>query len=125
MSTVTSKTETTQPKTATRTQAYVELTKTRITTMVLVTFVCAAIVASVAAGEPSIDYGKLLAGFIGMLFIACSGNAMNMYIERYTDFRMQRTASRPLPAQELTTAEVATFGAVSYTHLTLPTIYSV
>ena len=115
MSTVTSKPETTQPETATRTrtQAYVELTKTRITTMVLVTFVCAAIVASVAAGQPSVDYGKLLAGFIGMLFIACSGNAMNMYIERYTDFLMKRTASRPLPAQELTTAEVATFGAIT------------
>ena len=114
MSTVTSKPETTQPETATRTrtQAYVELTKTRITTMVLVTFVCAAIVASVAAGLP-VDYGKLLAGFIGMLFIACSGNAMNMYIERYTDFLMKRTASRPLPAKELTTAEVATFGAIT------------
>ena len=81
MSTVTSNPETTQPNAATRTrtQAYVELTKTRITTMVLLTFVCAAVLASVAIGKP-VDPGTFLCGLIGMLFIACSGNAMNMYV---------------------------------------------
>ena len=49
-----------------------------------------------------------------MLFIACSGNAMNMYVERYSDFLMQRTSKRPLPAKELTTVEVATFGAITF-----------
>ena len=115
MSTVTSNPETTQPDAATRTrtQAYVELTKTRITTMVLLTFVCAAVLASVAIGKP-VDPGTFLCGLIGMLFIACSGNAMNMYVERYSDFLMQRTSKRPLPAKELTTVEVATFGAITF-----------
>lgn len=81
--------------------------------MVLLTFVCAAVLAGVAAGKP-VEFGTLLAGTIGMLFIACSGNAMNMYVERYSDFLMPRTAKRPLPAKELTTAEVATFGAITF-----------
>ena len=81
--------------------------------MVLLTFVCAAVLASVAIGERP-DLGTLLAGIIGMLFIACSGNAMNMYVERYSDFLMPRTAKRPLPAKELTPAEVATFGAITF-----------
>ena len=115
MSTVTSKPGTIQSETAprTRTQAYVELTKTRITTMVLLTFVCAAVLAGVSAGKP-VEFGTLLCGVAGMLFIACSGNAMNMYVERYTDFLMPRTAKRPLPAKELTTVEVATFGAITF-----------
>ena len=84
--------------------------------MVLLTFVCAAVLAGVAAGKPVGfgNFGTLLAGVIGMFFIACSGNAMNMYVERYTDFLMPRTAKRPLPARELTTAEVATFGAITF-----------
>ena len=81
--------------------------------MVLLTFACAAVLASVAAGKP-VDPGTFLCGLIGMLFIACSGNAMNMYVERYSDFLMQRTSKRPLPAKELTTVEVATFGAITF-----------
>ena len=81
--------------------------------MVLLTFVCAAVLASVAIGKP-VDPGTFLCGLIGMLFIACSGNAMNMYVERYSDFLMQRTSKRPLPARELTTVEVATFGAITF-----------
>ena len=81
--------------------------------MVLLTFVCAAVLASVAIGKP-VDLGNFLCGLIGMLFIACSGNAMNMYVERYSDFLMQRTSKRPLPAKELTTVEVATFGAITF-----------
>ena len=82
--------------------------------MVLLTFVCAAVLASVAATGELPEFGTLLAGTIGMLFIACSGNAMNMYVERYSDYLMPRTAKRPLPAKELTTVEVATFGAVTF-----------
>ena len=81
--------------------------------MVLLTFACAAVLASVAVGKP-VDLGTFLCGLIGMLFIACSGNAMNMYVERYSDFLMQRTSKRPLPARELTTVEVATFGAITF-----------
>jgi len=93
-----------------RVQAYVELTKMRITVMVLVTFVVAAALA--ANGLP--DLWAMFFGSIGMLLlVAASGNAMNMYVERYSDFLMPRTAGRPLPAQKLEPTEVAIFGAAT------------
>ena len=90
-------------------QAYIELTKMRITVMVLVTFVVAAALA--AQGVPNL--WAMFYGSIGMLLVAASGNAMNMYVERYSDFLMPRTAGRPLPAQRLKPMEVAIFGAAS------------
>ena len=93
-----------------RWSAYVELTKLRISVMVLVTFVVAAVLA--AGGSVSIPV--LLCAMVGMLAIASSGNAMNMYLERYSDFLMKRTQTRPLPDQRLSSTEVATFGAVSF-----------
>jgi protoheme IX farnesyltransferase len=92
-----------------RWSAYVELTKLRISVMVLVTFVVAAVLA--AGGSVSVPV--LLCAMVGMLAIAASGNAMNMYVERYSDFLMKRTQTRPLPDQRLSATEVATFGAVS------------
>ena len=96
-----------------RWQAYVELTKLRISIMVLITFVVAAVLAAHAAGV-SIALPQLLAALVGMFLVAASGNAMNMYLERYTDFLMPRTAQRPLPAQKLSASEVVTFAAVTF-----------
>lgn len=90
-----------------RIQAYVELTKMRISVMVLVTFIVAAALA--AEGMPNLSV--MFWGSLGMLFVAASGNAMNMYLERYSDFQMPRTANRPLPAKKLSASEVAFFGA--------------
>ena len=81
--------------------------------MVLITFVVAAVLAAHEAGV-AISISQLLAALIGMFLIAASGNAMNMYIERYTDFLMPRTAQRPLPAQKLSASEVATFAAITF-----------
>ena len=97
----------------TRVQAYMALTKMRISVMVLFTFAVAAILAAHATGTP-LNLGVLMGALIGMLMVAASGNAMNMYIERYSDCLMPRTAKRPLPAQQLSTIEVATFGAVTF-----------
>lgn len=101
-----------EPVSRTRVQAYVELTKARITLMVLLTYATAAVLAAITAGT-SLTFGNMLCGLIGMILIASSGNAMNMYLERYSDFLMPRTANRPLPASELTTSEVVTFVSVS------------
>ena len=88
--------------------AYAELTKLRIGIMVLFTF-C---VAGVLAAGLSVDLLTLFYATIGMFLIAGSGNAMNMYLERYTDFLMPRTANRPLPAQKLSSMEVVLFAVV-------------
>jgi len=95
-----------------RLQAYFELTKMRISVMVLITYAVAGILAAVTTGV-DIPSGVLLAGLIGMLLVAASGNAANMYIERYSDYLMPRTATRPLPSMRLSAAEVALFTAVT------------
>ncbi|MDG1874250.1 MAG: heme o synthase [Mariniblastus sp.] len=100
------------PQEKTRFQAYVELTKLRISVMVLLTFAVAAFLAA-AEAQVGISVISFLGALVGMLGVASSGNAMNMYLERYSDFLMPRTAGRPLPGQRLSSTEVATFGAVS------------
>ncbi|MFT5301402.1 MAG: protoheme IX farnesyltransferase [Mariniblastus sp.] len=97
-----------------RVQAYVALTKLRISVMVLLTFAVAAVLAANADPDVSIGFGWMFAALVGMLMIASSGNAMNMYLERYSDFLMPRTAGRPLPAQRLSANEVASFAAVTF-----------
>ena len=97
------------PNSDSRVQAYIELTKMRISVMVLVTFIVAAALA--ADGMPSLSI--MFWGSLGMMFVCASGNAMNMFLERYSDFLMPRTANRPLPAQKLSATEVAIFGAAT------------
>ena len=95
---------------AARWRAYAELTKLRISVMVLFTFG----VAGVIAAGLNVDLFTLFYATVGMALIASSGNAMNMYLERYTDFMMPRTANRPLPAQKLTATEVVLFVAICF-----------
>ena len=97
------------PSETSRVSTFLELAKLRITVMVLVTFIVAAALS--AQGLPNLSL--MFFGSIGMLFVAASGNAMNMYIERYSDFLMPRTANRPLPAKRLEASEVAIFGAAT------------
>ena len=113
MSVLTTNQEMAVPQEVSLTQAYVALTKLRISLMVLMTFAVAAVL-SAHVTETSMGLGTLLGALAGMLMIASSGNAMNMYLERYTDFLMARTAKRPLPAQRLSAHEVATFAAVTF-----------
>jgi len=93
-----------------RLSAFLELTKMRISIMVVLTFIVAAIISQPQFINPML----LLWGTIGCLLVCFSGNAMNMFVERKTDSLMPRTAGRPLPAAKLTSAEVLIFGAVTF-----------
>jgi len=93
-----------------RLSAYAELTKLRISVMVLLTY----LIAGMLAANAEMSLARLAWGAIAMALIAASGNALNMYLERYTDFLMPRTATRPLPAQRLGPTEVALFAAVCF-----------
>jgi heme o synthase len=95
-----------------RVGAFLELTKMRISVMVLLTFAVAGILEARLAGI-GVGWSVLSWGLIGMLLVAASGNAMNMFIERYTDFLMARTAVRPLPTQRLSSSDVALFSAIT------------
>ncbi len=91
---------------------YVELSKPRISVMVLLTVAVAALI-SVPAGGTA-DVWKVVHAMIGLLLVSASGCALNQYLERYVDWMMPRTAQRPLPDLRLTSLQVAVFGAVTF-----------
>ncbi len=93
-----------------RRAAFWELTKPKISAMVLISIVVSGLVA--ASGTPGL--WPLLHVAVGMFLVAASGNAMNMYLERYTDPLMARTAKRPLPDRRLSSLDVLNFGAITF-----------
>ena len=76
---------------------YIELTKPRITVMVVVSVAITAFVASWGQPDPII----VLHALVGTLMTASSASGMNQWMERDLDARMPRTQNRPLPANRL------------------------
>ena len=99
-----------QPRTALLARAldYVELTKPRIAILELVVVLAAGVVASWGQPRPAILFNAM----IGTLLIAASASAANQWLERHRDARMDRTASRPLPAGRLSSAEALAFACI-------------
>jgi heme o synthase len=97
-------------RSATRTRfvAYAELTKPRISLMVLFTVVIGGVLATGGRVEPLL----LLHTVLGTTLVAAGASALNMYLERRADARMRRTENRPLPAARLRPREALLFGAV-------------
>ena len=62
--------------------------------------------------------------FLGSLFMRSAGCIVNDIFDRDFDKKVERTKNRPLASGKISIF-LASFFAVSYTHLTLPTIYSV
>src|SRR5262245_42927044 len=87
---------------------YLELTKPRIAVLELVVVLAAGVVASWNQPQPVV----LLNAMIGTLLVAASASAANQWLERHRDARMDRTASRPLPALRLSGAEALTFACL-------------
>ena len=72
---------------------YLELSKSRIVLMVLITTA-----AGYAIGARPFDAIALLHTLIGTALVAAGTNALNQYVERDRDAMMKRTRHRPLPA---------------------------
>jgi protoheme IX farnesyltransferase len=89
-----------------RSRDYLELTKPRISLMVLVTVTISQLVAL----SGSLSLALLLPTLIGTALVAASASAWNQLLEKDQDGRMERTAGRPLPAGRLGMAEVVVFG---------------
>lgn len=88
---------------------YVELTKPRISILVLVTVAISAFVARWGVLD-----GVLLAhALLGTTLVAASASALNQWLERRTDALMPRTIDRPLPAGRLSSGEVLVFGVAT------------
>jgi protoheme IX farnesyltransferase len=89
-----------------RTSVYLELTKPRITVMVMLTVAFGYVLAPTAA-----DPWTLLHVLLGTA-LSCSGaGALNQYIERDRDIFMDRTRFRPLPAHRVSPGIVLALGA--------------
>jgi protoheme IX farnesyltransferase len=89
-----------------RISAFVELTKPRITTLVLLTTA-----AGFFLGTPGAFSFTLFANTMISVALLCSGvSALNEWMERDLDALMRRTASRPLPTGRLTPRAAFAFG---------------
>jgi protoheme IX farnesyltransferase len=88
---------------------YVELTKPKISVLVLVTVAVAMFVGN--WGPPS--SWLLFHTLAGTALVAASASALNQRLERATDALMARTAGRPLPAGRLGEREALVFGGVT------------
>ncbi|HXF42087.1 MAG TPA: heme o synthase [Blastocatellia bacterium] len=89
-----------------RIAAFVDLTKPRITFLVVLTAAAGFCMGS-ASG---IDYVALFNMSVGIALLSSGIATLNQYIERDLDRLMRRTESRPLPSGKLTPVEAAMFG---------------
>src|SRR5438132_8757281 len=85
---------------------YVELTKPRITLMVVLT----AFVGYALGATGSLLTGRLAAALVGTALVAAGASCLNMVLERRTDSLMLRTRNRPLPAGRLRAPEAFAWG---------------
>jgi protoheme IX farnesyltransferase len=85
---------------------FVLLTKPRVVLMVLVTTLVGFHIGSVGAPEPL----RLLHALIGTGLAAAGALALNQFLERDVDGRMERTRRRPLPDKRLRPTEALYFG---------------
>jgi protoheme IX farnesyltransferase len=86
--------------------AYWELTKPRVSALVL-----AVAVAGFWLGSPNaLDWSVLIGMVVGVAFLAAGIFALNQYMERGPDGEMRRTETRPLPSRRISPAEALWFG---------------
>jgi protoheme IX farnesyltransferase len=86
---------------------WVELTKPRITTMVLFT----TLVGFVTASPNQVHLPALAIALLGTGFVAAGAAVLNQVMERDTDALMLRTRDRPLPAGRVSPTDASVFGA--------------
>jgi heme o synthase len=89
-----------------RVSAYVELTKPRITSLIVLTSAAGFAVGSRGA----INYVALLQAMIGIALLSSGIATLNQFMERDLDGLMRRTAGRPLPTGRLLPFEALWFG---------------
>ncbi len=90
---------------------FLELTKPRITAMVVLTTVVGMVLAWPSA-ENRASAWLVAATVLGTAFLAAGASALNMWLEREQDRRMDRTHRRPLPGNRLEPDHALAFGAI-------------
>lgn len=94
---------------------YLELSKSRIVLMVVITTAAGYLFAA-----DHVSPLLLLHTLLGTALVAAGTNALNQYVEREHDAKMQRTRSRPLPAGRISARAALVF---SYAVAILGTVY--
>ena len=89
-----------------RFSAFLELTKPRITFLIVLTSAAGFALGSSA----SIDYTLLTQAMFGIALLSSGIATLNQYMERDLDLLMRRTANRPLPSGKLMPWEALAFG---------------
>lgn len=89
-----------------RLYAYLELTKPRITFLIVLTSAAGFCLGAVGA----INYLLLTHAMIGIALLSSGIATLNQYMERDLDARMRRTAARPLPTGKLLPLEACALG---------------
>src|ERR1043166_3688721 len=89
-----------------RAGAYVELTKPRITTLIVLTSAAGFALGSTGA----VNYVGLAHTMIGIALLSSGIGTLNQFMERDLDGLMRRTADRPLPSGRLFPFEALWFG---------------
>lgn len=89
-----------------RSMSYIALTKPDVSFLVVLTTLAG--YALGAAGP--LDWMRMAHTVIGTTLVAAGTSALNHYLERDSDARMRRTASRPLPSGAIAPAEALWFG---------------
>lgn len=89
-----------------RVAAFVELTKPRITFLIVLT----AAAGFAMASSGSVDFALLSKAMFGIALLSSGIATLNQYMERDLDLLMRRTATRPLPSGKLMPWEALTFG---------------
>ena len=90
-----------------RIAALVELTKPRITFLIVLTSAAGFYLAS----PGNVNYRLLLSAMFGITLLSSGVATINQYMERDLDGLMRRTANRPLPSGRLLPWEALWFGA--------------
>ena len=87
-------------------KSFLMLTKPIVVTLLLVTTFAGMVIGARAWPDLSLTFWTLLGGFLA----AGGSGAMNQYIDRFDDEKMQRTQKRPIPSGKLTSGEGLAFG---------------
>jgi protoheme IX farnesyltransferase len=98
--------ETVRPSAGAVARDYLELSKSRIVLMVVITTA-----AGYLFGAAHVSPLLLLHTLVGTALVAAGTNALNQYVEREHDARMHRTRTRPLPAGRITPRAALVFSA--------------
>lgn len=88
--------------------AYLELAKPRIVTLVLVT----AALGFFLGGQGEGSLALLTCTLIGTAMVAGGAGALNQYLERDIDLRMDRTRRRPLPSGAVASQDALAYGVL-------------